>query len=181
MGWACVSLLLSKEEAEEVDTKDLVDLDYGYKRFISEKWFASGNAEYFQDKIKDIDQRITLGAGMGYQFWDNSLGSFSTDLGVSMVREELVDDDETNPAIRWGLDYRRLLMGERLEVFHKQAVLFIPDSDRGEVLSGSTGARYALNEWLNATARVDVIHETEPQPGNSKTDVTYSVGIGVKF
>ncbi|MEM7101337.1 MAG: DUF481 domain-containing protein [Pseudomonadota bacterium] len=176
-----VSLLVSKEEAEEETTKDTLDLDYGYKRFISEKWFASGNAEYFQDKLKDIDQRITLGAGMGYQFWDNSLGAFSTDLGISAVKEELNGDDETNPAIRWGLDYKQFFFSNRMELFHKQSLLFIPDSDRGEVISSSTGLRYALSDRIDSTVRVDLNHETEPPEGSSSTDVTYSLGIGVKF
>ncbi len=176
-----VALLVSQEEAEGEKTKDQLDLDYGYKRFLSEKWFASGNAEYFQDQLKDIDQRITLGAGMGYQFWDNSFGAFSTELGVSAVQEELDGEDETNPALRWGLDYNRFLFSKRMEIFHKQSVLFIPDSDRGEVLASSSGVRYALNHRIDTTARVDVNHETEPPEGSSKTDVTYTLGVGIKF
>ncbi len=176
-----LSVLVSNESAEEERTKDQLDVDYGYKRFVSEKWYASGNAEYFQDRLKDIDQRITLGAGMGYQFWDDSFGALSTDVSVNFVQEELDGDDETNPAVRWGLDYNRWLLAKKLEFFHKQSVLFIPDGDRGEVIESSTGVRYALNDRIDAAARVDVNHETEPPPGASKTDVTYTLGIGIKF
>lgn len=176
-----VALLIAEEEAEGVTTKDQLDLDYLYKRFVSEKWYASGNAEYFKDKLKDIDTRITLGAGMGYQFWDDSFGSFSTDLGLSAVYEDVNGADETNPALRWGLDYRRWLLQKKLEFFHRQSVLFIPDSDRGEVIASSTGLRYALNDRIDAAARVDLIHETEPALGSSKSDVTYTIGVGIKF
>lgn len=176
-----LSLLITSEEAEEEKTKDELDLDYGYKRFISEKWYASGNGEYYEDPLKDVDSRITVGAGMGYQFWDDSFGSFSTDLGLSYVREDLAGETENNPAVRWGLEYKRFLLSKKLEGFHKQSVLFIPDSDRGEVIESSTGLRYALNSRIDATARVDVNHETKPAPGNSKTDVTYNLGVGIKF
>lgn len=176
-----VTLLVSKEEAEEETTKDTLDLDYGYKRFVSDKWYASGNAEYFRDKLKDIDQRITLGAGMGYQVWDNSFGALSTDLGVSAVQEDLDGEDESNPAVRWGLDYKRFLFSKKLELFHSQSVLFIPDSDRGEVFESSSGLRFALNDRIDTTFRVDVNHETDPPPDASKTDVTYSLGVGIKF
>ena len=176
-----VSLLLSNEKAEDETTKDTVDFDYGYKRFISEKWFASGHFEYFKDALKDIDARYTLDAGMGYQFWDNSLGGFSTDVGIGYVREDLDGESENNPAVRWGIAWNRYLLAKQLELFHKQSILYIPDSDRGEVLSSSTGMRYALSERVDATARADVIHETEPVPGNSKTDVTYTIGVGIKF
>jgi putative salt-induced outer membrane protein YdiY len=176
-----LSLLITSEVAEEEKTKDEFDLDYGYKRFISEKWYASGNGEYYEDPLKDVDSRITVGAGLGYQFWDDSFGSFSTDLGLSYVREDLAGETENNPAVRWGLEYKRYLLSKKLEGFHKQSVLFIPDSDRGEVIESSTGLRYALNSRIDATARVDVDHETKPAPGNSKTDVTYNLGIGIRF
>ena len=97
------------------------------------------------------------------------------------MQEELDGEDETNPAVRWGLEYNRFFFSKKMEAFHKQSVLFIPDSDRGEVLESSTGVRYALNSRIDATARVDVNHETEPAPGNSKTDVTYNLGVGIKF
>ena len=122
-----------------------------------------------------------MGAGVGYQFWDDSFGSLATDLTLNYVREELQEDDESNPAVRWGLEYKRFLLSKKLEAFHRQSVLFIPDSDRGEVIRSSTGLRYALNAKVDATARVDLKHETEPEPGNSKTDVTYNLGVGIKF
>jgi putative salt-induced outer membrane protein YdiY len=158
-----------------------LDFDYLYKRFLNEKWYGSGNLEYFEDELKGVDSRITLGAGVGYQFWDDSFGSLSSDIGISYVEEEIDGEDSSNPALRWGLDYRRYLFSKKMEAFHKQSVLFIPDSDRGEVLTSSTGVRYVLNSRIDATARVDVDHETEPAEGNSKTDVTYNLGIGIKF
>ncbi|MEC8347390.1 MAG: DUF481 domain-containing protein, partial [Pseudomonadota bacterium] len=62
-----LTVLLSREEGEGLLTKDQLDFDYGYRRYISERWYGAANAEYFQDILKEIDQRITLGAGMGIQ------------------------------------------------------------------------------------------------------------------
>lgn len=176
-----VSLLVSREEAEEQTIKDQMDLDYGYKRFITDKWFAAGNAEYFKDELKDIDQRMTLGAGMGFQFWDNSFGALFVEAGISAVREDVDGQEDNNPAFRWALEYKRYLLSKKLELFHKHALLVIPASASGEVISSSTGLRYALSDRIDTAARVDVNYETEPAPGNSKTDVTYTLGIGVKF
>ena len=117
------AVLVSNEEADETTTKDQLDVDYAYKRFMSEKWYVAGNAEYFRDELKDIDERITLGAGAGYQFWDNSLGALSMELGVSAVREDLDGEQEDNPAVRWALEYKRFLLAKRMELFHKNALL----------------------------------------------------------
>ena len=173
---------LFRDKDDEVTTRDQLDIDYGYKRFLTgDKWFLSGNGEYFRDKLKRVDPRITLGAGAGYRFWEDSLGALTVEFGLSAVYEDLGDEDVTNPAARWALDYRRLLAGERMEFFHRHQILKIIDSDRGEVLEASTGIRFLLNDWWDASFRADMRHETEVPEGSHKTDLTYTVGVGVRF
>jgi len=176
-----VSLKWDREENNSVTIKDQRDLDYGYKRFLSEQWYLSGNAEYFSDPLKDVDGRITVGAGAGYQFWDNSLGALSADLGASAVYEDLGAETQTNPAVRWALSYKRFLSGKRMEAFHNHQILKILGSGRGAVLSAETGLRYALNAHLDASVQIDLDHETDPAPGQKKSDLTYKIGVGYKF
>ena len=176
-----ITLLVNTEDSEGLKTKDQLDLDYGFKLFLSDQWFSSANAEYFSDPIKDVDQRISLGMGAGYQFVDNSFGALSTELGLSAVQEELDGDDEVSPAIRWGLDYNRYFFAKRVELFHRQTLLIIPEDDRGQVLSSSSGLRFALNHRIDTAFRVDLNYETDPTPGNEKTDTTYTLGLGIRF
>ena len=82
-------------------TRDQLDIDYGYKRFLNERWFGAGNAEYFQDTLKEIDSRITLGAGVGVQFIDNSIQNLASDLGISAVRKLSVVTARLNPLYVW--------------------------------------------------------------------------------
>lgn len=176
-----IGALISKEEADAETTRDILDIDYNYKRFFNEKWFGSAFGEYYEDQLKDVDYRVTAGAGIGYQFWDDSFGAFSVELGATAVIEELDGDREENPALRWGLNYNRLFWNERAEFFHNHTILAIPDSDRGEIIQAATGLRFALNDAIDASLRADLQHETKPAPGNHKTDVTYSLGVGIKF
>ena len=176
-----ITLLVNTEDSEGLKTKDQLDLDYGFKLFLSDQWFSSANAEYFSDPIKDVDQRISVGMGAGYQFVDNSFGALSTELGLSAVQEELDGDDEVSPAIRWGLDYNRYFFAKRVELFHRQSLLIIPEDDRGQVLSSSSGLRFALNHRIDTAFRVDLNYETDPTPGNEKTDTTYTLGLGIRF
>jgi putative salt-induced outer membrane protein YdiY len=176
-----ITLLVNTEDSEGLKTKDQLDLDYGFKLFLSDQWFSSANAEYFSDPIKDVDQRISVGMGAGYQFVDNSFGALSTELGLSAVQEELDGDDEVSPAIRWGLDYNRYFFAKRVELFHRQSLLIIPEDDRGQVLSSSSGLRFALNHRIDTAFRVDLNYETAPTPGNEKTDTTYTLGLGIRF
>ena len=177
-----LSLLVSQEEAGDVTTKDQIDADYGYKRFLSPRWFAAGQAEYFRDELKRIESQITLGASAGFQAWDHSLSSLSMEAGVSAVLETLVGNDQSqNPAFRWGLDYVRYFSGKRLELFHKHSILVIADSDRGEVIDASTGVRLNVNDRVATHFRIDHQVDTQPPPGVDKIDATYNLVIGFEF
>jgi putative salt-induced outer membrane protein YdiY len=176
-----ITLLVNTEDSEGLKTKDQVDFDYGFKLFFADQWFSAAHAEYFSDPIKDVDQRITVGIGAGYQFADNSFGALSTELGFSAVQEQLDGVDEVNPAIRWGIDYNRYFLAKRFELFHRQSLLVIPDADRGQVLSSSTGLRFELNHRIDTAFRVDLNYETDPIPGNEKADTTYTLGLGIRF
>jgi putative salt-induced outer membrane protein YdiY len=176
-----ITLLVNTEDSEGLKTKDQLDFDYGFKLFLSDQWFSAANVEYFSDPIKDVDQRISAGIGAGYQFTDNSFGALSTELGLSAVQEQRAGDGEVSPAIRWGVDYNRYFLAKRIELFHRQSLLIIPEGDRGQVLSSSTGLRYALNHRIDTAFRVDLDYETDPILGNEKADTTYTLGLGIRF
>ncbi len=175
------TLLVSREEADSVVSKEQLDFDYGYKRFFTDRWFALGNAEYYRDELKDIDLRITLGGGIGYQVWQDSFGALSVGTGVSAVFDEIGAKAKENPAWRWELDYNRFLWSKQFEFFHRHSLLVIPDSGRGEVIEASTGVRLAVSDRLNTHFRVDHRIDTKPPEDAERTDVTYSLGVGFRF
>ena len=176
-----VTALLAREEGEELLTRDQLDIDYGYKRFLNERWFGAGNAEYFQDTLKEIDSRITLGAGVGVQFIDNSIQNLASDLGISAVREVIGGDSKVEPALRLGVDYQRFVLAKTIELFHRQSILQLLGDEKSQVFSSSTGIRYAYNDRIDTNFRIDLAYESDPPPGNEKTDTTYSLGVGIKF
>ena len=175
------TLLRNTEKAEGETSKDQVDLSYGFKRFFSPRWYGSANGNYFRDELKDIDQRLSLGAGLGFQLVNSRLGVLSTEVGVSAVQERLDGVDRTNPAGRWAIDFQRYFFDRRMELFHRQTVLAIASENRGQVLTSSTGLRFALSERIDTALRTDINYETDPPPGSEKTDTTYTLGIGLKF
>ena len=176
-----VTALLAREEGEGLLTRDQLDVDYGYKRFLTERWYGAGNAEYFQDTLKDIDSRITLGIGVGVQFFDNSIQNLSSDIGISAVREDIGGDSDVEPALRLGVDYQRFVLAKTIELFHRQSILQLLGDEKNQVFSSSTGIRYAYNERIDTNFRIDLAYESDPPPGNERIDTTYSLGVGIKF
>jgi len=64
----------NRETKDDVTTTDNWSAEYALDRFITEKWFWQGRAEYKRDRIEDLARQRTVGTGPGYQFWDDELG-----------------------------------------------------------------------------------------------------------
>ena len=178
---AVVTVLRAREGGEGLRTRDQLDIDSGYKRCLTERWYGAGNAEYFQDTLKEIDSRIRLGAGVGVQFIDNSIQNLSSDIGISAVREDIGGDSDVEPALRVGVDYQRFVLAKTIELFHRQSILQLLGDEKNLVFSSSSGIRYAYNDRIDTNFRIDLAYESDPPPGNEKTDTTYSLGVGIKF
>lgn len=159
-------------------TREAYRVGYQLDWFFRDDWFAFGSTEYFQDELRDVDYRIRLGGGLGFQFWETSLGALSIEGGISEVIEKVGGEKENNRAARWALDYNRYFFGRQLEAFHNHELLVLTDRDRGELVNTSTGLRYALNAYLSGNIRVDLDYETDPAPGRKNTDITYIIGVG---
>lgn len=168
------------EEADGETTKEQIEIDYGYRRYLRNDWFAGANVEYFRDSLKGVDSRWTLGASLGKLFWDNALGRFSAEVGISQVFEDLNGDTQNNPALRWALNYNRFV-SPKIEFYHNHEILKILDSDRGEVFDSNTGLRFAMSDALSVSLRADLRHETKPPEDAHRSDITYGVGIGYVF
>lgn len=172
-------------------TKDQVDVDYNLRWKYGDIWYAVASFEYFEDPIKDIDQRTTAGAGVGHTFWDSDRGALRTDAGISRVFEEVrfapraesgaSRESDDNPAVRWGLQFNRWLVAERLELFHTNQLLHILDSEPSSVWDSDTGLRFHVNDRWLAALRIDLQHETAPAAGRRKTDSSYALAVGVKL
>lgn len=168
------------EEADGETTKNQMEIDYGYRRYLRDNWFAGANIEYFKDTLKDVDSRWTVGASLGKLFWDNPLGRLSAEIGISQVFEDLAGESESNPAVRWGLNYNRFLSA-KTEFYHNQEILKILGGGRGEIFDSSTGLRYSLSDALSVSLRADLRHETKPPEGAHRSDITYGIGVGYVF
>lgn len=172
---------VDRETDDGAVTKDQLRLGYQLDWFFRENWYSYGSSEYFKDDLKDVNYRFTVGAGVGHQFWENSLGGLDAEVGASAVIEEIGGEQEENPALRLALDYNRFLIGRQLELFHNNEVLALADLDRGQIINASTGLRLAMSKMWSADLRVDISHETEPADDQEKTDITYILGLGFEF
>ena len=179
-------------DGPDVATKDQRDLSYDLRwRFgtanagaaepeeSAGRWYAVASFDYFADPLKNIERRFTGGLGVGHALWESPRGALATDLGVSQVFETLspAHATERDAALRWGVSFKRWLLGERLEAFHNHQFLWKLGS-QGRVWDSDTGIRLHLTGRWRAGLRVDVQHETPPTAGRGKTDASYAIALG---
>lgn len=73
-----------------------------YDHFVTRKWYAYTNADFQNDKFKDIQLRSTLGIGTGYQFIESEKTNLSLEGGLTYVQTDfIVAPDDDYPAGRW--------------------------------------------------------------------------------
>jgi putative salt-induced outer membrane protein YdiY len=169
------------QETNNAPTRNQAQVNYDYRWFYRDDWFLVGNGEFFHDQIRGIQERFSLSGGIGHRFWEDTLGKLSAEVSLGATYENRIDDRETNPALRWAMDYNRFVLAKQIELFHRNRILQIFERDRGTLFTATTGVRYALNERWSATVHVELQHETQPQEGREKTDVTYALGVGIRF
>jgi hypothetical protein len=65
-----LALRYQEESVDSQTTRNAWLTSYQYDQFFTEQWFATGNAFYQEDEFRELDQRSSVGLGMGYQFLD---------------------------------------------------------------------------------------------------------------
>ncbi|MEE9339147.1 MAG: DUF481 domain-containing protein [Methylococcaceae bacterium] len=70
---------------------------YGqFDRFLDANWYVYANADFTKDRFQDLDFRITGGAGLGYQFWDDSDKFLSLEAGPGYTYEVYTSEEKFN-------------------------------------------------------------------------------------
>lgn len=149
-----------------------------YDHFLSKKWYVYGNGSAEHDRFKDIRLRRTLGAGTGYQFVESPKTNLALEGGGNHVStDSYVAEDEAFPALRAAVRFDRLILRERLQLFHQSEVYSGEGSDNTFVRS-QTGLRMPMFFRVTATLQYNVDWEADPAPGRVATDRTLLFSLG---
>lgn len=104
-----------------------------YDRFLDANWFVYANADFTKDRFQDLDYRITGGAGLGYQFWDDSDKYLSLEAGpgytyevysserdaLLTAEEGYVDKENPTKAIHGDDIYKRSNEGDKSPAYNE--------------------------------------------------------------
>lgn len=152
-------------------------IDYGIDWLISDSWFWGNNFFYGADDKRQIDQSVSVGTNVGYQFWKNETGKLSTAVGLTWINDELfssVTDDRLTWA--WSGRYEKLMMKKILLSYSHQLNVSIKDSENTQ-LNADIGVIIPVTDKLDTKITWDWSFDNQPQEGNESIDRKIRFGI----
>lgn len=62
---------------------------FSFKHFFGKKWYWNMNAEGYKDTFKNLNLRLSIGPGAGFQIWNDLKKKLSIEAGVTYFSEDL--------------------------------------------------------------------------------------------
>lgn len=153
-----------------------------YDYFFSKQFFGFLNGRYEKDAIADLDRRVIVGGGAGYQWIEKEDLLFSTNVGLASLYEKFEDADDSNSeiSVQTGYDLTATLR-ENLKLLHD--LTYYPSLEKfSDYYLTTTGElRATMIEDLFASFRVIFNYDATPAPGQGSTDLKYLLGVGLTF
>ena len=172
----------SDTTGEKETTEDWWKLRAKYDYFLSKKFFLFGEGRYELDKIANLDRRVILGGGGGYQWIESDDMNFSTEFGLASVYEKFEDSSDSNSemSIQAGYHFDKKL-NSTIQLLHDLTYYPSMDEFSDYYLTTSAELRANLTDRMFANLTAILDFDKSPAPDKGTTDTKYLFGIGWDF
>jgi putative salt-induced outer membrane protein YdiY len=171
-----------KNTTDSEETAHRAFFDWRYEWLFEESpwtWFGHGTVDY--DEFQAFDVRVSIDAGLGYEFIDTEATSFLGRCGGGWSREIGGPDDDFVPEAVLGLDFEHQL-SKRQKL--TATVDYMPDvTDPDDFRLKSKAAwEMLLDAEMNLSLKVSALDRYDSTPHGAKpNDVDYSITLLWKF
>jgi putative salt-induced outer membrane protein YdiY len=153
-----------------------------YDYFFTKKFFGFVNGRYEKDAIAELDRRVVVGGGGGYQWIEEPETSFSTSFGLASLYEKFDNETDSNSEISLQAGYNlSKTLYKRVKLLHELTYYPSVEQFSDYFLTTSAELRATMVKNLFASFRVIFDYDASPAEGRGSTDVKYLLGIGLTF
>ena len=153
-----------------------------YDYFFTKKTYGYLDGRYETDDIAQLDRRVILGAGAGYQWIESKAMNFSTEGGLAHMYEKYGNNtgssEEVSVQLGYNFDKR---FGKGIEFIHDLTYYPSTEDFADYYLTSTAELRANLNETMFTNLKAVLNYDATPAQGKHKTDTKYIWGIGWKF
>ncbi|MHC4691408.1 MAG: DUF481 domain-containing protein [Planctomycetota bacterium] len=170
------------DTGEDKKTEDWWRMKAKYDYFFSKKFFGYLDGRYETDKIAELDRRVIVGGGAGYQWIESEKMNFSTEGGLASVYEKYEDQTGSDTKLSAQLGYNfDMKLAKNVKLMHD--LTYYPSlekfSDYYLTTTGEIRAHITGKMFVNFKAILN--YDATPAIDAGSTDTKYLVGIGVSF
>ena len=140
------------------------------------------DTRYEKDAVAELDRRVTVGAGGGYQWIESDKMNFSSELGLASLYEKYDNQTDSNSEISMQLGYH---FDRKLA----ENIVFINDltyypalqkfSDYYLTTTAEIRTKFSKAFFMNVKSILN--YDATPAQGRHKTDIKYFLGLGYSF
>lgn len=153
-----------------------------YDYFFSKKMYGYLDGRYEKDAVAELDRRVSIGIGSGYQWIESENMNFSTELGLASVYEKYDNQTDSNSEVSAQLGYYfDKKLRKNLHFIHE--LTYYPALERPSDYYLTTTAELRADVMKDVFVNFKTImnHDDTPAIGSHKTDVKYFLGLGYSF
>lgn len=179
-----VGLKYDAEAVNKGDLREEFEVTYSLDWFFSQRTFLFAESSAQKDEVRGIDERYSLGSGVGYQFWDTGQTALSLRTSLEYVDEQLEEEMQDRPGdfFSWRLatNYRYLLPGNIAFFLNADYLQSIRIGDEWEV-EAETGVSLPIAGGITADVKYDYDFDNVATEGLVQEDTTLRFGVGYQW
>jgi len=183
-----VSADYARGEQEDPDTGETVTIENWwrakgkYDYFFSKKGYGYLDVRYEKDAVAQLDRRVIVGLGGGYQWIESDDMNFSTELGLASLYEKFDNQTDSNSELSFQVGY---LFDKKLRknIKFTHDLTYYPALEKFSdyYLTTTAGIRADFTEKLFLTLKAILNYDATPAAGRGHTDTKYFLGFGYRF
>lgn len=167
--------------SEGEDTSNRARIQAKYDRSANAHNYRYSLAGVGYDRVRNLDLRAELGAGLGRTLMDEPGRLLTAEIGASLVRDDFADGvTESDAKLRLGETWR-LRITKRSQLLQSLAVLAAAN-ELGDLTSEFVLAlTHRLNDQLALTTKFVNAYDSRPAEGTERADYTLTTQVGFAF
>jgi len=170
------------DTGEKNTTEDWWRSKAKYDYFFTKKVYGYLDGRYEKDAIAELDRRVIVGSGGGYQWIESEDMNFSTEAGFASLYEKFGDQTDSNSeiSVQAGYNFDKRLM-KNVKFIHELTYYPSIEQFSDYLLTSTVEVRANFTETMFTNFKVIFDYDATPAIGKSATDVKYLWGIGYNF
>jgi putative salt-induced outer membrane protein YdiY len=142
-------------------------LDY----FFKHPWYVYGKGAYEFDEFKDLNLKLDIGPGLGYQFIEGETANLSLEAGPSYVKQDFKKESQRDYiAARSAISADKWFFHKFVQFFLLAEGFTSPDDKDDRFARVRSGLRYPLGLGFNFSTQYHLDYDNNPSRGIEDID-----------